>query len=84
MGVSGGLTFNISLLLDTPGGQELEMPASPDIDASFEISLFYRTSRLDVGFLVQNLGGGAFQGLDRTRRIGGRARVAAALRWRFT
>jgi hypothetical protein len=83
MGVSGGLTFNISILLDRASGQELELPASSDADASFEINLMYRTPRLDVGFLIQNFGGGAFQGLDRTRRIGGRARVAAALRWRF-
>ena len=82
LGLHGGVTFNTTIDLSHRSA-ESELTPTDSADPSFGISFNYRTTRLDFGLLIDSFGAGAFQGLDRTRGIGGRSRIAANLGWRF-
>lgn len=79
-----GATFATGATLSTAGtATTLDSAGVPD--AVMGLGVHYRTSRFDLGLLMSGVGGGAFRGDGdgRERRLGGMARVAALLRWRY-
>jgi len=78
-----GLSFGDTILLG-----DAEQTNAVTLDGGTEAPIFgidvhYRTSRLDLGVILEGLGSGRFDGLTLTHRIGSQFRVAAQLRWRY-
>jgi len=80
-GVRAGVSVPLSATLASATEAEiLRLNGSPW--PLFGASMMFRTSRFDVGAQFDSLYGGTFQGLEKTRHIGARSRLLAAVRWR--
>ncbi len=78
LGFHAGVSFGSSVSVD-----DATLPDSDATDPMFGLALHYRLRRFDLGLVIDNIGGGAFQGFDSDRPVGGMSRVAAMLRWRY-
>ncbi|MCB9732996.1 MAG: hypothetical protein H6745_10340 [Deltaproteobacteria bacterium] len=74
-----GLTFGDSLTL----GDQIRVTNSRGPAEIFGIGATYRTSRLDIGVLLEGIGSFYFEGVSRDNRTGSQFRLAANVRWRY-
>ncbi|PKN58112.1 MAG: hypothetical protein CVU56_07540 [Deltaproteobacteria bacterium HGW-Deltaproteobacteria-14] len=72
-----------SVLLANDGATDARTLDGTAAAPVFGVAVHYRTSRLDLGLLLEGLGSGRFAGLARDQRLGSQFRVAASLRWRY-
>lgn len=80
-GIRGGVALPMSATLASSSGVE-SLRVQSDPGPLFGAQIMLRTSRFDLGFQVDNLSGGMFQGLQKMRQMGSRSRIVAAARWR--
>ena len=75
----GGFTFADTLVI----GSALTLDGDGTPAGGFGVNVFYRTPRLDLGGLVESIGGFRFESLNSTFTTGSHLRVAASVRWRY-
>ncbi|TNF32319.1 MAG: hypothetical protein EP329_10620 [Deltaproteobacteria bacterium] len=78
-----GLSFGDTIVLGNADATDAVTLNGGGEAPLFGIDAHYRTTRLDLGVILEGLGSGRFDGLELTHRIGSQFRVAANLRWRF-
>lgn len=78
-----GLSFGDTVLLANDGATDARTLDGTSEAPVFGVAVHYRTSRLDLGVVLEGLGSGRFAGLERDHRLGSQFRVAPNLRWRY-